>query len=163
MRQRVDPDDVLQEAFIEATRRLEDYEASHPMPIHLWVRFLTVQKLMELHRRHLGADKRDARREVAARAHQATSISIARAIVDTRTPSRSVDRREREQLLRDALDTLAEDDREVLLLRHFERLPVDDCAVVLGLSRSGVKLRHLRAMERLRDILRGLEPSDPGG
>jgi RNA polymerase sigma-70 factor (ECF subfamily) len=80
---RLDPSDVLQEAFIEAARRLDEYIQARPMPIFLWVRRITVQKLADLHRQHLGAKARDARREASI--HQgphASSATLAAQIVD---------------------------------------------------------------------------------
>lgn len=156
LRRRVDSSDVIQEAFVDVTRRLEEYRSTPKMPFFLWVRLLTAQKLMEFHRRHLGAEKRDVRREVAAPSHyEASSVALARAIVDEGTsPSGALLRKELEQSLRDALEKVKETDREILMLRHFERLSNEECAQVLGLSLSGTKLRHLRAMKRFREILR---------
>ena len=62
LRRRVDSSDVIQEAFVDVTRRLEEYRSTPKMPFYLWVRLLTAQKLMEFHRRHLGAQRRDVRR-----------------------------------------------------------------------------------------------------
>src|SRR5947209_19681543 len=61
---RVDPSDVIQEASLDAVRRLPEYRAGPAMPFFLWLRFLTGQRLMEAHRRHLGAQARDAARDV---------------------------------------------------------------------------------------------------
>ena len=52
---RIDASDVIQEAYLEASTRLEDYLRRPTMPFYLWLRFLTGQKLLELHRHHLGA------------------------------------------------------------------------------------------------------------
>ena len=63
---RVDTDDVLQEAYLEARRRLADYARSpQGLPFHLWLRLVTGQKLTDLHRHHLGAQARDAGMEVS--------------------------------------------------------------------------------------------------
>src|SRR5215472_13414041 len=62
---RIDPSDVIQEAYLDATVRLPDYLKQPAMPFFLWLRFLAGQKLLELHRRHLGAQARDAGREVS--------------------------------------------------------------------------------------------------
>ena len=155
LRRRFDSSDVIQEAFVDVTRRFEEYRASPKMSFFLWVRLLTTQKLMEFHRRHLGAEMRDVRREVAARSYpEASSISLARAIVDQgSSPSQALVRKEREERLREALEKVKEVDREILMLRHFERLSNDECAEILGLSSSGTYVRHWRAAKRLREIL----------
>src|SRR5256885_14580557 len=62
---RVDPSDVLQEAFLQAAQRLAQYLREPKLPFFFWLRFLTGQKLLELHRRHLGAEARDVGREVS--------------------------------------------------------------------------------------------------
>lgn len=156
VRRRVDSSDILQEAFVEVTRRLEEYRADPRLPFFLWVRLVTAQKLVDLHRHHVEAEKRDVRRELLDGAlAPATSISLARAIVDqSLTPSQALIREEQQQRLREALEGMKEIDREILMLRHFERLSNEECAQVLGLTPSGAKLRHMRAASRLREILR---------
>src|SRR5687767_187110 len=62
---RVDPSDVIQEAQLEAARRLDEYLDNPTMPFFLWLRLITGQKLAQLHRHHLGAKMRDAGREVS--------------------------------------------------------------------------------------------------
>ena len=62
---RIDPSDVIQEAFVDAARRLPEYTVDPAMPPFLWLRFLTGQRLVTLHRIHLGVKARDAGREVS--------------------------------------------------------------------------------------------------
>ena len=156
LRRRVDSSDVLQEAFVDVARRFDEHRASPDLPFFLWVRFLTAQKLVELHRRHAGAEMRDVRREVAGLdTPEATSASLARAFVDDGdTPAQILMREEHEQKLQEALEKLKPNDREILMLRHFERLAYDECARVLGIQLSAAKVRHLRAAKRLREVLR---------
>jgi len=156
LRGRVDPSDVLQEAFVEVTRRLDEYRRAPDAPFFIWVRFLTGQKLLEFHRRHFGAAKRDVRRE-AARAvadfPDATSASLAGLLVDGGTsPSGAAARAEEQERLRELLESMKPVDREVLVLRHFEQLSNDETAEVLGLSRAGASLRYTRAAKRLGDL-----------
>src|SRR5215831_16653446 len=78
---RVDSDDVLQDAYLEARKRLADYARDpEAMPFHLWLRLVTGQKLIDLHRFHLGAQMRDAGMEVSLHRGaypQASSASLA--------------------------------------------------------------------------------------
>src|SRR6516164_8943284 len=62
---RVDPSDVLQEAYLELSRCLAEYLQAPSLPFYLWLRHITGQQLIMLHRRHLGAQMRDADREVS--------------------------------------------------------------------------------------------------
>jgi len=161
---RVDPSDVIQEAYVQAARRRSEYLAeTSPMPLFLWLRFLTAQALQTLHRRHLGAKARDAGREIsldAGRVPHATSAELAAQLLghDTRA-SEALLRAERKLRLEGALNSMDPIDREVLALRHFEQLSNAECARVLELSESAATKRYVRALRRLKDILRSL----PGG
>src|SRR5438132_3873743 len=77
---RVDPSDVLQEAHLDVAKRAKEYLADPTMPVFLWLRFITGQRLLDTHRKHLGAQMRDADLEVSLHRGalpQATSISLA--------------------------------------------------------------------------------------
>ena len=155
LRGRVDPSDVLQEAYLDVTRRFGRYAENPEMPLYLWLRFLTAQKLAELHRRHLGAQRRDAGREVPLHVGpQASSVSIAERLAgDFTSPSRGAARLEVQGRLVDALESMGEIDREVLSLRHFEELDNNEVAGVLGLTKAAASNRYVRALRRLRTIL----------
>src|SRR5947209_6290605 len=62
---RIDPSDVVQEACREAVGRFPDYARDAAMPFFLWLRFLTAQQILVLHRHHLGTQARDAGRDVS--------------------------------------------------------------------------------------------------
>jgi RNA polymerase sigma-70 factor (ECF subfamily) len=153
---RVDASDVLQEAFIDASRRLGEYTADPAMPPYLWLRFLTVQRLMALHRRHLGA-QRDVGREVSlvrGALPAANSWSLASQLLGRMTtPSRASVRAEVQVKLQDALNAMDPIDREVLALRHFEELSNNETAAVLGLQKAAASNRYVRALQRLRKAL----------
>ncbi len=65
-------------------------------------------------------------------------------------------RAEREGLLEAALEKMDPIDREVLALRHFERLSNVETAEALGIEESAASKRHLRALERLKDVLKAV-------
>ena len=161
---RIDPSDVIQEAYLDAARRLPEYLGEPaPMPLFLWLRYLTAQALQTLHRRHLGAQARDAGREISidgGRVPQATSAALAAQLLghDTRASEAAI-RAERKLRLEQALNSMDPIDREVLALRHFEQLSNAECARLLTLSESAATKRYIRALRRLKEILTGL----PGG
>jgi RNA polymerase sigma-70 factor (ECF subfamily) len=161
LRGRIDPSDVIQEAFLEATGRRAEYERQpDPMPPFLWLRFLALQKLQLVHRRHLGTRARDAGREVSIHGGsfpEATSAALAAQLLgrDTRASEAAI-RAERKRRLQEVLDCMDPIDREVLVLRHFEQLSNGECARVLGLNESAATKRYLRALRRLKDILSAL-------
>jgi RNA polymerase sigma-70 factor (ECF subfamily) len=157
---RIDASDVIQEAFLEASQRLPEYVQQPAMPFFLWLRFLTGQKLLELHRHHLGAQMRDAGREVSlyrGALPTASSAALAAQLIghDTR-PSEAAIRAERKIRLQEALNSMDALDREVLALRHFEQLNNAETAQVLGLQSSAASKRYVRALKKLKDILTNL-------
>lgn len=157
---RVDPSDILQDAYLEASKRMEDYIKHPDMPFFLWLRFLTEQSMQAMHRHHLGRQKRAADREVSIDRHQGTgdtSEAIAARLFDKRTdPGDAVAKAELFARIRSALDAMDPVDREVLALRHFEDLSNAETAEVLGLQTSAASKRYIRAVDRLREILAGL-------
>ena len=165
LRGRVDASDVIQEAFVEATIRAPRYASERKLPFLVWVRFLTVQKLAQFHRRHLGARQRDVRREAPIRdmlGPQASSIVAAEVLAaGGASPSQHMIVEERRSLVAAVLDSLSEDEREILVLRHFEGLSNRECAGVLGLTDSGASRRYLRAARRFGESARarGIEDS----
>jgi RNA polymerase sigma-70 factor (ECF subfamily) len=160
---RIDPSDVIQEAYLEASSRLPEYLRKPTMPFFLWLRFLTDQKLVTLHRHHLGRQMRNAAREVSlgrGRLPNTTSALLAAQLLGHEPrPSEAAIRAELKLRLHEALDSMDPIDREILALRHFEQLSLGETAQVLGLTESGACRRHLRALKRLKEILSGL----PGG
>lgn len=154
---RIDESDVLQEAFIEVSRRLKEYLEDPPMPFYLWVRQITGQKLIDIHRQHLGAKMREVGREVSLHRGAfpaASSVSLAAQLLGHLTsPSQAAMKAEARLRVQEALNHMEELDREVLALRHFEQLSNVEIAQILGLSESGATARHVRALRRLQKLL----------
>jgi RNA polymerase sigma-70 factor (ECF subfamily) len=157
---RVDPSDVLQEAQLDVLRRAGEYAADPSMPPYLWLRFLTGQRLVALHRRHLGAQMRDAGQEVSLHRGalpQATSVSLAALLLGRLTsPTLAAQRAELRLRLQEALNGMDPIDREVLTLRHFEELSNAEAAQVLGIEKTAASNRYIRALKRLKEILSGM-------
>lgn len=153
---RVDVADVLQEAYLDAAKRIDSYLANPEAPFFVWLRGITANTLTDVHRRHLGAAARDAGREVSLyrRAAEATSELLAARLVGRLTsPSHALLRDELIAQVEQALQQMDETDREVLALRHFEQLSNSEVAEVLGLSKTAASNRYVRALARLREIL----------
>lgn len=154
---RVDDSDVVQEAQIEAARRLPEYAREPQLPFFLWLRNLTGLKLLEIHRRHLGIEMRDAAQEVSiyrGALPEANSVSLAAQLLGTVTsPSENAIKAETRIYVQEALNAMDPVDREVLALKHFEQLSTSEIAQVLGLSKAGAGSRYLRAIKRLRSTL----------
>ena len=154
---RVDPSDVLQDAYLDLAAGLPDYARERPMPTYLWLRLVTGQRLAQVHRQHLGAAMRDAGREVSlyrGALPQASSASLAAQLLGRfTTASQAAIRAERQLQLQEALNGMDPMDREILALRHFEGLSNGESAEVLSLSKTAANNRYIRALGRLRDLL----------
>jgi RNA polymerase sigma-70 factor (ECF subfamily) len=153
---RVDPSDVVQETLAEADRKLADYLRDRPLPFYPWLRQIARERLVKLHRRHLSAKKRSARREepgVLELPEESVFELASRLVAPGSAPSKHLLREELRQRVQKALAELRHTDREVLVLRYLEQLSTRETAAVLGISEGAVKVRHLRALDRLRKHL----------
>jgi RNA polymerase sigma-70 factor, ECF subfamily len=162
---RVDPSDVIQETYLETSHRLNDYLADPKVPMFVWLRRMTEQVLVNVHRHHLGARRRDAALEVSLDQRPdgwMTSVSLAaRLAADLTSPSQAAIRDEMLLRLRQAFESMDPIDREVLALRHFEELTNNEAAEVLGLQKSAASNRYVRALKRLKEVLSSISPSGP--
>lgn len=159
---RVDASDIVQDVLLEANQRLQEYLADPRMPFHLWLRHLAKDRMIDMHRRHRGAQRRSLDRERSITSPQygdQSSFDLASQLAASElTPAAATLRRELEQRFLTAMEQLDEDDRDILLMRHFEQLGNSETAEVLGLSTAAAGMRHLRALRKLRAIL-GERPS----
>lgn len=157
LRGRVSESDVLQETFVRAAERLDQFLEREDVPLFVWLRAEAAQRLIELHRFHLQADKRDVRREISLAppaASAATSLALAAQLVGAvTTPSQALVRRQQLEALERSLNEMDPIDREVIALRNFEELTNQETADVLGLSADAASKRYLRALQRLREIM----------
>jgi RNA polymerase sigma-70 factor (ECF subfamily) len=162
---RLDPSDVVQEALAEAARRLDDYLRERPLPFYPWLRQLAWDRLAKEHVAHLTRARRSVRREepgVLGLPDESVAELARRLASSVSSPSRHALRVELQGRVRAALALLGAVDREVLVLRYLEQLPLREVAAVLGVGASAVKMRHFRALERLRALLEaGQEDNQP--
>jgi len=154
---RVDASDVVQEVLLEASRRLDAYLRDPAMPFHLWLRHIARDHIIDAHRRHRQAQRRGVDREqpmIPAGLADHSSIELAAQLCDQeRTPASAAIQHELEKRLHAAIAQLNEDDREIILMRHFENLSNQDVAIELGLTEAAASMRYLRALRRLRAAL----------
>jgi RNA polymerase sigma-70 factor (ECF subfamily) len=154
---RLDPSDVLQEAYLDLMRRFPEYVGDPSMPFFLWLRWLTGQRLIDLHRQHLGAKMRDVGQEISlyrGALPQASSASLAAQLLGRLTsPSRAAIRAELQIRVQELLNSMDPIDREILTLRHFEMLSNEETAKVLAITKSAASKRYIRALERLKEML----------
>src|SRR6516165_4561919 len=154
---RLDPSDVVQEALAEAAQHLDEFLRTRPIPYYAWLRQFAWERLAKLHRHHIRSKRRSVTREEAwsMPLPEDSVLRLARLVASgaSSSPSQALIRNEMRQRLRAALEELAPHDREIMVMRNLEQLSIAEIAEVLGLTAGAVKVRHLRALRRLRAIL----------
>lgn len=155
---RVDASDIVQEAFMDAARKLADYERDRPLPFYPWLHRLASERLAAAHRKHRTGN-RDVAREHKGFAWNEDSapLLIDRLVAQEDTPAQRLIAEERRKRVREALELLAPADREILVMRYLEDLSFPEISAILEIGESAAKMRHLRAIERIRAVL---EPDD---
>jgi RNA polymerase sigma-70 factor (ECF subfamily) len=156
---RVDASDIVQDVMLEVSQRLADYLRQPGMPFHLWVRHIARDHMIDAHRRHRQAQRRSLDREqpiVPAGLADQSSLELAGQFLDKEmTPATAAVRHELQRRMEQAVAGLDEDDREIILMRHYEQLSNQEVATALQLTEAAASMRHLRAVRRLRAALMG--------
>jgi RNA polymerase sigma-70 factor (ECF subfamily) len=161
LQRRLDPVDVVQDAWLEVVQRFGDWRSREDVPFRVWLRLTTRQALAKAERRHLGTDKRSAKHEEQAYLSRTnvSAIGMADAFAASATsPTQRASRDELRAHVLAALESLDEIDREIVALRHFEELSNDDAAAELSIEPEAAKKRFARALVRLRPHLESLVP-----
>src|SRR5205085_7901566 len=153
----------IQDAYLDVVARLEEYLREPRIPLFLWLRLVVGERLLKLHRHHLGTQMRDAGLEVSiyrgALPAASTAALAAQLLGQHTSPTQAAVRAERMLRLQEALNTLDPMDREVLSLRHFEEMTLAETALSLGIQEAAAAKRYIRALKRLKAILANM----PGG
>ncbi|HEX7380019.1 MAG TPA: sigma-70 family RNA polymerase sigma factor [Pirellulales bacterium] len=156
LKARVDPSDVIQESMIVASQRLGEFFQQKNLPFYVWLRTLTLERLVDLRRAHVKAKRRSVAREergVLSLPDESVAELASRLVDVTGDPRIGLMRDELRDRVRQAIQRLPPDDREVLVLRHLEQLSVAETAAALGTKETTVKVRALRALKKLRELL----------
>jgi RNA polymerase sigma-70 factor (ECF subfamily) len=163
---RVDPADIVQEAYLALRGKFSQYIADPQVPFFLWLRLEVSQKLVDLHRHHLGTKMRDAGQEISLQRGplpQVTSLVLAEQLLGKLTSaSRVAMRAELKLRVQQALNSMDPHDREVLILRHFEELSNSEVAQILGIKPTAAVNRYVRALKRLKDVIEGMSGGSEG-
>ena len=150
-------EDILQETYAAAVKRLSFFNADPEVPLYFKLRTILLQTIADVERRHLKAEGRDAYKEVEvdrlAEDGEADTSGINAFAAAITSPASRVDRDERHALLRDAIAALPENDRQIILLRHFDGMGNAEAAAALGIEEKAASIRHVRALERLQKKL----------
>jgi len=157
---RFDAADVLQEAYLDATRQISGYLREARVDVYIWLRSLTWQRLLKFREQHVEAQRRSVRREMAPPA-ASSFVALAQLLATGTSPSQAAVRGEVRAQLEAGMATLPAADREILMLRHYEDLTNHEAAQVLGISDSAATMRYGRALFRLKAQM--LSDTNQGG
>ena len=155
---RVDASDIVQEALADAARKLADYARDRPLPLYPWLHRLAAERLAAAHRQHRRSKARSVAREVAdafAWPDSSARLMVNNLVANDTTPSRAALRAEQQLRVRAALQSLAPIDGEILMMHYLEELSFPEIAAILDIGEGAAKMRHLRALRRIRVLMGG--------
>jgi RNA polymerase sigma-70 factor, ECF subfamily len=152
---RVDASDVVQETLALASRKMDDYLRDQPLPFLGWLRQLAVESIKDTHRRHIGSQRRSIDRETqGVDLPDESAVYLGERLMARDTsPSNRMMRQERRDQVKTALTEMSPRDREILVMRYLEHLDGGEIAETLGITEGAVKVRLLRALQRMRGRL----------
>jgi RNA polymerase sigma-70 factor (ECF subfamily) len=154
---RVDPEDVLEEAFLRAGARWSDYDPQ-VMSGYTWLYRIVLDCLIEATRKAHAAG-RSIRREVPW--PERSSVELGMGLIGSvTTPSEAFARKEMKERIAWAVGQLKPDDREILAMRHFDELSHPEAAAVLGITPDAAMQRYARALRRLKRLWNQIEPRE---
>src|SRR5262245_32587547 len=160
IRARVSPSDIVQETLLEAHRDFGGFRGRSATEFLAWLRQILVHNLARVVERHVIAEKRDVRREVAmdniSASLERSAMRLAHVLADdAASPSPVAVHGEHLRVLADSLTELPDDYRDVIVLRHMEGLSFKEIGERMDKTEGAVRMLWLRAMDRLRSLLGG--------
>jgi len=150
---------VVQETYLDACRGFALFRGETERELMAWLRQVLVGNIARLVRDQVLTLKRSTSREVslpAALDESASRIDAALA-ADASSPSTHAQRRERAALLADVMARLADDHRDVIVMRNLEGLPFEEVAKRMGRTSGAVRVLWVRAVDALRRQLEGAD------
>ena len=158
---RMSVEDVVSETYVNAAKRLDYFAAHDDVPVYYKLRTILLQTLTDIERRHLQAQGRDAYKELRVESGESEGdgagsdgeACVGELPADITSPVSRVDREERHAILRRALAAMPENDRAILVMRHFDGMGNSECAAAFGLTEKAASIRYVRALERLQQKL----------
>ena len=158
---RLSHEDVMQEVYLAAAKRLEYFAHNEDVPIYFKLRTILIQTLADIERKNLQAAGRDAYKELRVVSEECRvssgcldgEVCAGELPADVTSPLSRVDRNERHALLRAAVAALPENDHAIITLRHFDGMGNSECAAALGIEPKAASIRYVRALERLQQKL----------
>ncbi len=155
MQGKADPADLVQEVCLAASDCFSEFRGQSAEEFAGWLRGILSNVLAMQVRRYLGTQKRDPRLEHAL--HQgmnsASSFLHSGLAGDFTSPSQHFARNEAFLRMAEALETLPEHYRQVIVLRHVDNFPFSEVAIQMGRSVDSVEKLWVRALAKLKQTL----------
>jgi RNA polymerase sigma-70 factor, ECF subfamily len=157
LRQRVDAEEVLNEAFLDAAREWPIYQQGSPMQPYAWLYQITYDRLIEVYRRHVTAG-RDVRRDLAVAGDW--SAVFGGQMQDAGTgPQTAAQRAEVAERVQQMLSLLPDFDKDLLAMRYFDQLSSRDMCDILNarqpdkpVSENTLNVRLFRALKKMHGL-----------
>jgi RNA polymerase sigma-70 factor, ECF subfamily len=150
---KLEPDDILQDACVEALRSLDKAPLAEWDPLH-WLFQVCERKIIDSHRKFFESQKRDAGREASIPDGSEMAGGLGNLLAASMTtPSAAFSRDQRQLRVLAAIDTLPEDQREALRLRYLVGLPSKEIAQKLGKTDGAVRVMLSRSLGKLQELL----------
>lgn len=161
LRSKVEVEDIFQEVSAEAIRSITPEFPGEREPFS-WLCHISERKIVDAHRHHFEAKKRDAGKERALDGKSGGSGDGGGGLVNMlvksmTTPSAAFSRNAREGRLHEAISSLSKDQQEAIRLKYIENKPSKEIAEALGKSDAAVRVMLTRTMKQLHEILEAQE------
>lgn len=152
---KVDATDLVQDVFLEAHRQFGNFRGDTSETFSAWLRKILAGQLIALVRRYCHSQSRDVTLERSLELElDSSSDHLWRGLKSREsTPSGAASRREDVLRLADALERLAPDYREVIVLRQIEGMPFAEIARHLARTEDSVQKLWVRGLAALRRML----------
>lgn len=154
LRSKVEVEDIFQDVSAEAVRSLSPEFPGEREPFS-WLCHLAERRIVDAHRHHFAAQKRDAGKE---RALQSGGSGEGGGLVNMlvksmTTPSAAFSRNMKEARLMDAINALKDDQRDAIRMKYIENKPSKEIATALGKSDAAIRVMLTRTMKQLQELL----------
>ncbi len=150
LQKRIDPSDVVQESLVSAYQRLDQFLDQPAIPFAAWLRRMTLERLIDLRRRHYAA-RRSVLAEVGV--SDGSAMTLVKSLRAAGNPADDVRRDESADQVRVAMQRLSSDDQQILMLRYVDQLNNSEAADVIGITSAAASKRHVRALLRLSSMM----------
>jgi RNA polymerase sigma-70 factor (ECF subfamily) len=147
---RLDPEDILNEAFLDACRKWGKFKEQDELPAYAWLYGIARDRLIDAYRRETRG-RRDLHRDLPW--PEQSSVQLGLCLIDPGTnPASAAVRDEVRQRMQQALSLLKDADRDILWMRHNDGLSFREAGAVLGVGENAAAVRYVRALKRLKTL-----------